>query len=88
MWPLQVEAEPQMKLCRKWMPSNRQMLGHTQGDTVEAGQGLPLITNIPTGKASQGKAHRGLLKVTQLLTGRSSTCLITQPEVFLSFAMF
>lgn len=64
------------------------MLGHTQGDTVEAGQGLPHIPNIPTGKAFQGKAHRGLLKVTQFLTGRTSTCLITQLEVFLSFTMF
>lgn len=67
-----------MKLCRKWMLDDRWTLGHTQGATVEAGQGLPLIPNIPTAKASQGKAHRGLLKVTQLLTGRTSTCLITQ----------
>lgn len=50
---------------------------HTTG-TVEAGQGLPLIPNIPTAKASQSKAHRALLKVTQLLTGRTSTCFITQ----------
>lgn len=50
---------------------------HTTG-TVEAGQGLPLIPNSPTAKASQSKAHRALLKVTQLLTGRTSTCLITQ----------
>lgn len=67
-----------MMLCRKWMLDNRWILGHTQGATVEAGQGLLLIPNIPTAKASQGKAHRGLLKVTQLLTGRTSTCLITQ----------